>query len=331
MSLGSGIAFLEVTTPLPERTLPLDDGNPWRIGRSEQCEVFLQDELISRNHAVIQRMGDGHYYLIDMGSRNGTFVNDMRVSVPLALKNGDIISIGPGVMRVRCQESTARLKAAPDESLDKTKVHFLPSLITVLVIDIRDFTKLTQQLEQCVMCNLIATWFSHGGRIVREHGSWSQKYIGDALMAVWLHRTSNNAPREIISALLASAELGEMTSNMQAHFSLPAPLRAGVGINTGFASIGNAGTGDVIDFTAMGDAVNAAFRIESATKQIGVDVAVGRPTFEKLCESARPEKFFQPHLVSLKGYESPAEVWGAPFAEVRQFLSNLANDETLSR
>ncbi|MBI2688441.1 MAG: adenylate/guanylate cyclase domain-containing protein [Acidobacteria bacterium] len=326
---GSASAFLEVTAPLPGRIIVLDQGATWRIGRSDQCEVCLRDDLISRKHAVIQRMGDGQFYLIDLGSRNGSVVNDVRISVPLALKDKDTISIGPSQMIFRCPELIAPHSELPDESLDKTRVQFLPRLITVLVIDIRDFTRLTQQLDQSVMCSLIATWFSHSGRIVRQRGSWSQKYIGDAIMAVWLHQSPPNERQAPISALLASAEIEEATNNMQARFSLPAPLRVGVGINTGFASLGNAGTGDVIDFTAMGDAVNAAFRMESATKQIGVDVAIGKSTYEMLSEDSRPGEYFQPHAVSLKGYECPADIWGAQFAEVHRFLNRPPGEETL--
>ena len=290
--------------------------------------MYLPDDLISRNHAVIQRMGDGHYYLIDMGSRNGSFVNDTRVTVPRVLNEGDTISVGTGLLTFHSPASSARQPGQVVEAIDKTRVHFFPRLITVLVIDIRGFTKLAQELDQSVLCNLIAAFFSRSGAIVRARGSWSQKYIGDAIMAVWVHRSAEGGRAEIFSALRASTEIAEMTSKIATEFAFSKPIQVGAGLNTGFASIGNAGTGDDIDFTALGDTVNATFRIESSTKEIGSDLALGKNTYDYLRETAEGGGFFSRFEVSLKGYEDLAAVWGAPFAEVQRLLDTLPEDVT---
>lgn len=322
----SPVAFLEVASAQAPRTIALEQGTTWRIGRGDQCEVHLPDDLISRQHAVVQRMGDGQFYLIDMGSRNGSFVNDVRVSVPQVLKNGDALSIGPIILLFRCPDaspSTTQVEGQPESG---TKAYFRPRLITVLVMDIRGFTTLSQQIEQSLLCNLIATWFGHGGRIMRERGSWSQKYIGDAVMAVWLHKSAEDALPEALLAIQACVEFAQIAGSMQAQFSLPSAMRVGAGINTGFASIGNAGSGAAIDFTAMGETVNAAFRIESCTKEIGVDLALGKSTFDLLQESAGLKECFQPHEVALKGYEKAAAVWGAPFPTVHSYMARAQAD-----
>ncbi|MBV9464215.1 MAG: FHA domain-containing protein, partial [Verrucomicrobiae bacterium] len=64
------------------------------IGRSSASNVVLHDAKASRNHAVIQLHGNGIYYVLDLGSANGTFVNGKRVSVPVALRSGDRIEVG---------------------------------------------------------------------------------------------------------------------------------------------------------------------------------------------------------------------------------------------
>ena len=96
-------------------------------------------------------------------------------------------------------------------------------------------------------------------------------------------------------------------------------------MNTGVASIGNAGGGGVEDFTAMGDAVNAAFRIESATKETATDVAIGRSTFEWLQQSSQAERYFRSHRVHLKGYDGPTDVWGATLDAAQSFLADPGN------
>src|SRR6266508_4370730 len=73
----------------------LDQGTTWRVGRGDTNQVVVPDDLVSRNHALLQRSESGEFILIDMGSRNGSFVNGCRVSIPAALKDGDTITLGP--------------------------------------------------------------------------------------------------------------------------------------------------------------------------------------------------------------------------------------------
>src|SRR5437899_12113798 len=80
------------------RLFPLASAKLWKMGRSEQCSIVINDTTISRTHAMIQCTDADEYYLVDMGSRNGTFVNERRVSIPVLLRNGDRISLGQTVI-----------------------------------------------------------------------------------------------------------------------------------------------------------------------------------------------------------------------------------------
>jgi adenylate cyclase len=117
-------------------------------------------------------------------------------------------------------------------------------------------------------------------------------------------------------------ELAAISANLAAEFPLPWPIQIGAGLNTGMAALGNAGGGELDDFTAMGDTVNAAFRIESSTKEMGVDLALGPATFDALRSRYQPEQYFQQSLVSLKGYSAPMEVWGARLQTAQSFLTS---------
>src|SRR5947209_5776758 len=92
-------AFLLLPAPQGEQKVPLSIGNTWSIGRSEQSTVLIADERVSRHHAMIQRVETGEYYLIDMGSRNGSYVNRHRVSTPVILNDGDNIALGEYQLR----------------------------------------------------------------------------------------------------------------------------------------------------------------------------------------------------------------------------------------
>ena len=64
------------------------------LGRDKSSDIAIVDLLVSRNHAMIRRLGQSDYYLIDSGSSNGSFVNSQRVTIPRLLKNNDSIQIG---------------------------------------------------------------------------------------------------------------------------------------------------------------------------------------------------------------------------------------------
>jgi hypothetical protein len=87
------------------------------------------------------------------------------------------------------QESAVELPTTRRfDSEPATNVMFSPSLITVLVVDIRDFTGLAQRFETAMLSEVTGTLFRLGGRELQERGAWGQKYIGDAVMAVWRHK-----------------------------------------------------------------------------------------------------------------------------------------------
>jgi adenylate cyclase len=316
------VTYLSVPDPQGERHVSLDEGSTWRIGRTPENDVVLPADHVSRNHAMIQLTDSHEYYLLDLGSANGTFVDGARVSVPRSLKNGDEIRIGETALTFHYGGASAvEIRIAKTQQFGPTRPLYLPKMITILVADVRDFTKLTQQVDQNVLCQTIGTWFRRGGRIMQDRGSWAIKYIGDAIMAVWLHQNATREPEEIASILGAYVDLAAASANLATEFSLPCAFRIGCGINTGMASIGNAGGGGTEDFTALGDAVNAAFRIESATKETGVDLALGRSTCTSLQKSFHPERYFRAYRVKLKGYDEPADLWGASLETAQSFLA----------
>src|ERR1019366_2928481 len=76
------------------RQFPLGEGQSWAIGRGDGCAVMLDSRSVSRLHALIQRRDAGDLALVDLGSRNGCFVNGTRVSFPVPLNDKDKILFG---------------------------------------------------------------------------------------------------------------------------------------------------------------------------------------------------------------------------------------------
>jgi len=296
------------------RRFPLAEGQSWAIGRGDGCAVMLDSRSVSRLHALIQRKDAGDYSLVDLGSRNGSFVNGRRVSVPVALSDDDRLVFGDQELHFSNPASAGSVAAAPEDTtrnMPTTGLHS-HSLVTIMVVDIRDFTPLARTVSEGLLSQTIGTWFLHAGQITQRLGSWGQKYIGDAVMAVWVHDSLSRLPADLLRTLRAVCEINGATGEVSRALPLPGPLRIGAGVNTGPAIVGGS------EYTALGDTVNAAFRLEAATKQLGLDVALGQRTFEELALPAGSP--FIRREVELKGYESPSSVWGTSFEKLQAFL-----------
>jgi adenylate cyclase len=275
---------------------------------------MLDSRSVSRLHALIQRRDAGDYSLVDLGSRNGSFVNGHRVSLPVVLHDRDRLVFGDQELTFRnlAGSSPAVSRSLIDTRNAPTTALHTHTLTTIVVVDIRDFTPLARTVSEALLSQTVGTWFLRVGQITQQLGSWAQKYIGDAVMAVWVHDDRHAIRADLIRALRAVSEIDLVTGEISRSLPLPGPLRIGAGVNTGPAIVGGA------DYTALGDTVNAAFRLEAATKTIGLGVLLGERTFTELgLQSLLP---FTRREVELKGYEGPSIAWATSFEELRTFL-----------
>ena len=206
------------------------------------------------------------------------------------------------------------------DSQDFTATLHVRRLISVMVMDIRDFTVLTRQLDERLLSEVIGTWFRQAGDIIRKNGSWVDKYIGDAIMAVWFHGAEGVRSTEMIRIFQALKELHQVTMKLSTAYPLPFPLQVGAGINTGYAMVSNAGSTERSDYTALGDTVNAAFRLESCTKEIGMDIALGEGTYRYISELEGDRQTFNQYKVHLKGYDTPTITYASTFTHLNKFL-----------
>ena len=306
-----------------EIKFPLVDRAAWTVGRSQRNEICVDYEMISRKHAMIQRVGTD-FQLVDLGSRNGSYVNDARVAVPVFLRHKDKVRFGGREFLFVNPLPNPRMKKVLSESTvgaSSTRTLIALHEITVLVADIRDFTGLSRQLDEDRLAQTIGSWLRRGGEILQAEGSWGQKYLGDAIMGVWVHRPEQRHMETIHHVFTALSKLTEATAGLQEKFDLPREIRFGAAINTDIVGVGNLGSGASTDFTALGDGVNRAFRLESSSKHIGYDLVVGETTFAYLREAA-PD-VFDKHTIRLKGYSDVSVVYATHYPNVELILQSL--------
>jgi adenylate cyclase len=167
---------------------------------------------------------------------------------------------------------------------------------TFLFTDVRGFTALSETLspeEVTVIMNKALTIQSNA---VQKHGGMVDKYIGDAMMAIF------NAPMDLLHHERIAVECAkEIQENI---IKADIGVEIGVGVNTGEAVIGNMGSDTRFDYSAIGDAVNTAARLESATKEAGVNILIGEET-ELYC-GYRLKKL---KPIKVKGKEKPLKIY----------------------
>jgi len=154
--------YLLLHTEKGQRFFPLVGRPYWTIGRSKDNAIVIKDQCISRNHAILQSTETGDFYLIDLGSRNGTFVNGRRVAIPVTIHDKDRITFGKTEVQFYRPTPTNIGKQPHNLELDPpTSTVHERRLTSVIVVDIRNFTALTRQLDEKVLSSLIGNWFRH--------------------------------------------------------------------------------------------------------------------------------------------------------------------------
>ncbi|MFV1958597.1 MAG: adenylate/guanylate cyclase domain-containing protein, partial [Planctomycetota bacterium] len=179
--------------------------------------------------------------------------------------------------------------------------------LTILFSDVADFTSISERLgDPRALVDALESYFEAMSATIAEYGGTVDKYIGDAVMAFWgAPRPLPEHERLALEAAWACQErLGALRAKWEAEGKPPFHTR--IGVNTGPAVVGNIGWAQRMNYTAMGDAVNVASRLEGFCKIYGIRIAVSEETYRAGGEGflARPVDY-----VSVKGREAPILVY----------------------
>jgi len=160
-------------------------------------------------------------------------------------------------------------------------------VLTVLFSDIRNFTAFSEAHSAREVVGLLNAYLAEVVPILEAHGATVDKYIGDGIMA--LFGAPDAQPDHATHAVRASVAMVERVHELAPRWAaLGFPgMRIGVGVHTGPAVVGTIGSPRRLDYTAVGDTVNAAARIESENKPLGTEVLVSAATYAAVPESER--------------------------------------------
>lgn len=184
-------------------------------------------------------------------------------------------------------------------------------IVTVFFSDIRGFTTISENRTPRFVVSLLNDYFTAIVPVIEAHGGVINQYMGDGIMVLF------NAPQPLKAHALQAVRAGKAVvakiHDMKDHWeSLGLDgLRIGVGIHTGVAITGTVGSPGRLDYSAIGDTVNSAARIEAATKSLGVELLFSQRTLDEIPSSEHVELQIddRPHEITVKGKKEPLVVY----------------------
>ena len=182
--------------------------------------------------------------------------------------------------------------------------------VTILFSDIRDYTKISEGIEEEELVRQLNAYFGEMVDCVLRNRGTLHKFIGDAVMAVWgdIASSSQGIELDARAAVSAALEMRErlIALNVQRTAAGLLPLRIGIGLNHGEVLAGQIGAAARSEFTVIGDAVNAASRLEGMTKEFHTDLAIGESVADLLDDTFLVRKLGR---IQLKGKKKPLMVF----------------------
>lgn len=247
---------------------------------------------------MIRKQEGGQYWFYDLGSFNGSYINDERVTTTRQLEAQDLIRIGDFQFRFDVETP-----GASTERPGPAEVFTTPMII--LVSDIKGFTRLSEMIPSADLGQAIGSWYDYCGEVLAECGASIDKFIGDAVLAYWTD-TSPNARKW---AMHAARELRMGCEEINQQFrwvfdEYKAEFSCGVALHAGEVAFGQFGQGGL---TMLGDAVNTTFRIQALTREVDHDMLATADFFDNW-----PEGIQYCHTLGihqLKGRQAPVEVF----------------------
>ncbi|HRO50448.1 MAG TPA: adenylate/guanylate cyclase domain-containing protein [Hyphomicrobium sp.] len=156
--------------------------------------------------------------------------------------------------------------------------------VTLLFADVRGFSRLSEGMDAETLIRFVNRLFTPLSETILAHRGTIDKFMGDAVMAFWNAPVADpeHAAAACRAALAMQSEVGRLNREDAARRAAAGephtPVRIGIGLNTGQCCVGNVGSPERFDYSVLGDAVNVAARIESATTRYGVPILAGERT-----------------------------------------------------
>ncbi len=187
--------------------------------------------------------------------------------------------------------------------------------MTILFSDIRGFTSISEKMSPEEVVGFLREYLTEMTDAVFQHGGTVDKYIGDAVMALYNvpFDQPDHAARAVKTALAFQERIKPLSEKFKARHGLE--LKCGVGVHTGDAVVGTIGAEQRLEYTAIGDTINLGSRLESITKDFHVSIVISESTYEEV-KGQFPVRYLGE--VQVKGKEIPVKIYTVGEANLRE-------------
>ena len=158
-------------------------GGTLTLGRASTSGYQVAQDDVSRRHALIHHQGGSEYWLVDLGSRNGTILNGQRVTQPSRLRDGDALELGKCRLVFRSEDDWNTDIGCHTTKATVSCLRVEPRVL--LLADLCGFTGLSQMLAPECLAAQVGAWLSACRDLVHDNGGTINKYLGDGFFATW--------------------------------------------------------------------------------------------------------------------------------------------------
>ena len=208
--------------------------------------------------------------LVGLDGLAGTFAYELKLSSQV--RGAFERYVGEGVVSELLNQPTDYLEALGGVTRE----------VTILFSDLRNFTRATASLDAHTLVTQLNEYFTAMVDCVFQHGGTLDKFMGDAVMAVWGNVRSVSARDDAIKAARCAVSMREAAARLNARWREEGRVQfeLGIGLNHGPVVVGNIGAPSRMDFTVIGDAVNNAWRLQERSKFHPGDILVSKSVAE---------------------------------------------------
>lgn len=240
------------------------------FGRAPGNTIVLPDDKVSRRHAMIHAQAGNEFWLVDLGSANGSYVNGRRVAQPCRLMDRDEIRLGGQAFTFR--NPSAVRTAEPGHS-DKTVQDIKTVECWLLVADIEGSTEFARKLPAEEAPRVTGRWLAQCKQVIEESSGAVNKYLGDGFFAYW--PAAGDTAAKVAGALKSLRALQDMGTP-----------RFRVVLHQGKVFVG--GGASMGEESLMGNEVNFVFRMEKVAASEGQSRLMSATAAEALKPHIRP-------------------------------------------
>jgi len=232
--------------------------HPFSIGRSPDNTYVVPTERVSRRHALVQARAEGEYWLTDLGSRNGVFLNRQPLQQSARLKPGDVFQIADCQFVFHSQELTEITGDASTHAVTMVDRQSIDSWI--FIADIVGSVRQAQAHDPNVWTAKVGAWIGECRTILEQSSGTMNKFLGDGFLAFWSCERTSGA--DLVPALKRMTELQALSALPFRFIVHYGPVQF-VGIARGEISL-------------TGNAVNCTFRLEKVASSLNQFAVVTR-------------------------------------------------------